>query len=475
MKKHQLIKTLCFSSLAIMALSVTHYASSNTFSDEENIAKSTQNRVDPSSPEYIEVGTEAEFRAAVESDNEKTYIKMTADIQLLQGQVIIPASKTNLTIDGYYESQTGKPKRYNLQSGHPVISNIVPGDKPPQVTDLSKQKVLYINNDNTKDITMKDVTATTRFIAGVVDVANNRNDVNVTLHNTDVFGPMGVVNHNGSVNFTGTSRVQLSDTFNDITLIRSRGVVEANIVNVLGEITADDFNDNTPIYKTLFRMYTSGNYSPRLTIMPKGKVKTPDDGRTIQSFVWGETTPATLTLMKGAEVDVSIMDAFNNHWGLSSLIVEDGALLKIERLPGNRSPDARTNQTISLTKGFTAKKGSQVEVKNDPSSNITAAIFGVQLGGAIDILEPARFDISGSQNNALFSSPQGSSLINILLGTNTLTGWTDMSSSDPTHTLSGPLQAQYSLFYNQSTLMSSTIDSLAEYYPINDMHRMLIE
>lgn len=112
MNKKKIIKGFCYSSIALTVFTLTTQVGANQTSNPEQIVevsketnknfslKAVVPQVDPSSPEYVAVSNEAEFREAVESDNGKTYIQMTQDIQLLQGQVVVPASKTNITIDG---------------------------------------------------------------------------------------------------------------------------------------------------------------------------------------------------------------------------------------------------------------------------------------------------------------------------------------------------------------------------------------
>ncbi|MCT0017267.1 hypothetical protein EFE32_10660 [Lactococcus lactis subsp. lactis] len=494
MKQTNLLKVLSHSSVVLASLFLVQHAYADDVTDKAKdsqlkaSSEMNQTRVDPNSPEYIEVSTEAEFRDAVESDNGKTFIKLTSDIKLLEGQVVVPSSKTNLTIDGSYETDYGGIKRYVLQSGYPKISDLTdlidPNlPIPPQVTDVSKQKMLYVNNTTTKQITITNVDTITKFLDGVVYIDNKEDDVTVTLDNTNVFGPMGVVNQNGVVNILGSSQVVLCDTYNDIAVIRGKGLAEANIINIFGEISAKDFNGDVPADKTLFRMYGSNGYSPHLTIMPTGKISGDEDMSKgilnqdkLQTLVWSDSVnwPTALTMMSGSQIDIKLLSTFNNRWGLSNVIIEDGAILNIERSSGEHVPNRKSYSTITVTKGFLAKKGSSIKILNAPQASITGQIISVDKGGVIDINEPKKFDILGSQTVSLFSYPNGAGLLDIS-ATNELKGWTDTSLDNPTQNIAGPLEVQYSFEDTKGVLISATLNKFDEMYPINNLHRMIVE
>lgn len=355
-------------------------------------------------------------------------------------------------------------------------STLVPEElRPPQVTDTSKQKMIFVDNNNTKEVTVKNVSAVNAFAAGVVNVANSRTNVNVTLDNVDVDGVSGVVNHNGVVNVTGKSRVNLSNTFNDITLIRSKGFTEANVVNIDGSVDLSDFNADDHVYRTVFRMYASNGFSPNLNILSNGNVIS--HGNTsiskIQSFVWSEGTETALRLTRGAVVDVNIFDAFNNHWGLSSLTVDEGATLKVKRAPGKETPNTNPYATLSLTKGATIKTGATFEVDHDQSAGIQH-VFDIGAGGSVEVINPNKFDISGQTNMKLFNFPSGVGIVNISVP-KLLQGWTNSANQSPTHEITNNLQAQWSIYGTDSKVVSSTVDNLESLFPLNDLSRMLIE
>lgn len=431
------------------------------------------NRIDSNSPEYIEVSTESEFREAVETDNGKTYIMMTDNIELLSGQVIVSNSKKEITIDG---------NGHMLESGWPVVFGddilFPPGLVPPQVTDPSKQKMLYVNNSVTKEVFLANMTAHTRFGDGVVTIADSCQDVTVRLDYVSVYGPTGVINRNGIVNFTRQVSALLTASWNSLSVVPTKGLAVSNIVNISGNLVArDQFADNEGRHwSTLFRMNTSNGFAPHVTVMPDAKITSGrgDLWDELQSFIWSDSGETVLSLQKNSEIDIDILDAFNNVWGLSNVIIEEEASLKIKRNPGKNSPNALPYSTITATKGFTAKKDSIVEIYNNPTSKITGHVIEVRSGGIVDIINPKIFDIACVQGVKLFGSSTGTNFLN-LSSINLLSGWVDISNDNPTYSVEGPLQAQWSWYNNIANVLYSSVDNLGVLYPIGELQRLKSE
>ena len=217
----------------------------------------------------IVVITYAELKSAIESTNEYNYIYLGADITLTGG-ITIPASKTNLTIDGTYQNTTYTFTDRNTLNASDTISAA-----NTAINKVSVQNMNIIGNN----------------YYGIIYVPESSAYKNIIIeyNNITYEGPQICFHPTGLTRF-----IDSTITIKDTSLTAGGEVAECNQIELGGTTTITHNSKGNSAF--WFR-----NSLPSLTILENAKIKFTSPNR---ELFYG-TTSLAFRILKNAEFEVT--------------------------------------------------------------------------------------------------------------------------------------------------------------------------
>ena len=314
----------------------------------------------------VVVTTYAELKSAIESANEYNYIYLGADITLTAG-ITIPASKTNLIIDGTYENITYTFTDRNTLNASDTISAA-----NAAINKVTVQNMNIIGNNYYGIIYVPESSAYKNII--------------VEYNNITYEGPQICFHPTGLTRF-----IDSTITIKDTSLTAGGEVAECNQIELGGTTTiAHNSKGNSAFW---FR-----NSLPSLTILENSKVKFTSPNR---ELFYG-TTALTFQILKNAEFEVTTYNGLAyDTFGTGTTTIAENASFTLKQTAYRGSYPA----WYSYGQITANEKSTLIIVNNYPSINTSNYnIYFSTSSSAFILNNPKKIILYNSTANTIYTN-----------------------------------------------------------------------
>ena len=314
----------------------------------------------------VVVTTYAELKSAIESTNEYNYIYLGTDITLTVG-ITIPASKTNLTIDGTYENITHTFTDRNTLNASDTISAA-----NAAIDKVTVQNMNIIGNNYYGIIYVPESSAYKNII--------------VEYNNITYEGPQICFHPTGLTRF-----IDSTITIKDTSLTAGGEVAECNKIELGGTTTITHNSKGNSAF--WFR-----NSLPSLTILENAKVKFTSPNR---ELFYG-TTALTFQILKNAEFEVTTYNGLAyDTFGTGTTTIDENASFTLKQTAYRGSHPA----WYSYSQITANENSTLIIVNNYPSINTSNYnIYFSTSSSAFILNNPKKIILYNSTANTLYTN-----------------------------------------------------------------------